>query len=83
MNRDFITFRSITPAQQAQRILRHAGLEAALSRTPRALEQLGCGYCLRLRPEHTQRALVLLQQAGVPFRRIYSEENGRMEERLL
>lgn len=83
MNRDFITFRSITPAQQAQRILRYAGLEAVLSRTPRALEQLGCGYCLRLRPENTQQALVLLQQAGVPFRKIYSEENGHMEERLL
>ena len=31
MNRDFITFRSITPAQQAQRILRRAGLDAAIS----------------------------------------------------
>lgn len=54
-----------------------------LGRTPRALEQQGCGYCLRLRPEHTQQALVLLQQAGVSFRKIYSEENGYMEERLL
>lgn len=83
MNRDFITFRSITPAQQAQRVLRHAGVEAVLGRTPRALEQQGCGYCLRLRPEHTQQVLVLLQQAGVSFRKIYSEENGHMEERLL
>ena len=83
MNRDFITFRSITPAQQAQRILRRVGLDAAISRTPRALEQLGCGYCLRLRPTHTQQAILLLQQAGVQFRKVYSEENGRMEERLL
>jgi hypothetical protein len=47
------------------------------------LEQLGCGYCLRLRPTHTQQAILLLQQAGVQFRKVYSEENGRMEERLL
>lgn len=83
MKRDFITFRSITPAQQAQRVLRRAGVDAVLSRTPRALEQLGCGYCLRLRPEHTWRAMALLQQAGVTFRKIYSEENGLVEEKLL
>lgn len=83
MNRDFITFRSITPAQQAQRVLRRAGVDAVLSRTPRALEQLGCGYCLRLRPEHTRQALQLLQQDGVQFRKIYSEENDRVEEKRL
>ena len=83
MNRDYITFRSITPAQQAQRLLRQAGMDAVLSRTPRALEQLGCGYCLRLYPQDTQQAILRLQQAGIQFRKIYSEENGHMEERLL
>ena len=82
MKRDFITFRSITPAQQAQRILRQSGVDAVLSRTPRVMEQMGCGYCLRLYPEHTQQAAHLLRQAGVQFRKIYSEENGLVEERL-
>ena len=80
MKRDFITFRSITPAQQAQRLLRRGGVETILGRTPRALEQQGCGYCLRLRPEDTQRSLLLLRQAGVNFRKVYSEEDGVMEE---
>ena len=51
MNRDFITFQSITPAQQAQRILLRAGMDGLLQRTPRALAQAGCGYCLRNCPQ--------------------------------
>ena len=82
MKRDFITFRSITPAQQAQRLLRRGGVESILQRTPRALEQQGCGYCLRLRPEERDRAILLLQQGGVHFRKVYSEINGVLEEVL-
>lgn len=83
MNRDFITFRSITPAQRAQRLLRREGMETLLQRTPRSLEQAGCGYCLRLRPEHTGRAANLLQQEGVPFRRIFAVRDGQLEELTL
>ncbi len=83
MKRDFITFRSITPAQQAQRALRRGGVEVILQRTPRQMEQLGCGYCLRLRPEDRERAVSLLQQTGISFRKIYTGENGMVEEVLL
>lgn len=83
MNRDFITFRSITPAQQAQRILLRAGMDGLLQRTPRALAQAGCGYCLRLRREQTAAAADLLRRDGVPCRGIYREENGQWEELML
>ena len=83
MNRDFITFRSITPAQQAQRLLQRAGVDAMLQRTPRQMEQLGCGYCLRLRPEDRGQALVLLKQSGVQFHRVFTQENGALEELTL
>ncbi len=83
MKRDFITFRSITPAQQAQRLLRRGGVEANLQRTPRIMEQQGCGYCLRLRPEYRQQALSLLQQSGVSYRKLYTGDNGQMEEVIL
>lgn len=83
MNRDFITFRSITPAQQAQRILYRAGMDALLQRTPRHLEQAGCGYCLRTRQDQTEAAVALLRRASVPFRRIYRESNGQWEELTL
>ncbi len=83
MNRDFITFRSITPAQQAHRLLRRSGVEAVLQRTPRFMEQQGCGYCLRLRPEDRMRALSLLQQGGLRFRKLYTQDNGVVEEVVL
>lgn len=83
MKRDFITFRSITPAQQAQRVLRRGGVETVLQRTPRWMEQQGCGYCLRLRPQDTPDAVMLLQQSGVDYRKIYTGENGAVEEVLL
>lgn len=83
MKRDFITFRSITPAQQAQRVLHRGGVEAMLSRTPRYMEQRGCGYCLRLRQEDRERALMLLRRAGVNFQKLYTEENGLAEELVL
>lgn len=83
MKRDFITFRSITPAQQAQRVLHRGGVESVLSRTPRYMEQRGCGYCLRLRPQDRERALMLLQRTGMSFQKLYTEENGVAEELVL
>ena len=83
MSRDFITFRSITPAQQAQRALHRAGMDTLLQRTPRYLAQNGCGYCLRPRREQTLAAAEALRQAGVPVRGIYREENGQWEELTL
>ena len=83
MKREFITFRSITPAQRAQRLLRQGGVEAILQRTPRQMEQMGCGYCLRLRPEDRGTALLLLQQSAVPFNRVFTQENGMLEELML
>ena len=79
MKTDYITFRSITPAQQAQRILRQAGVDTILQRTPRHMEQQGCGYCLRLRPQDRSRAVSLLQQSGIQFRKLYTEDQGLQE----
>ncbi len=83
MSRDFITFRAITPAQQAQRILQRSGMDAMLQRTPRYLAQNGCGYCLRPYREQTAAAVELLRREGVPVRGIYREENGQWEELAL
>ena len=74
MKRDYITFRSITPAQQAQIVLRRGGVESVLQRTPRWMEQQGCGYCLRLRSEQRDLALMLLQQSGVRYQKVYTAD---------
>ena len=83
MNRVFITFRSITPAQWAQRVLRRGGLDTVLQRTPRQLEQRGCGYCLRLRPEDRGHAIQLLQESGIQFNKVFTQEGGTLEELML
>ena len=76
-----ITFRSVTLAQRGDRALSAAGHHCALARTPRWMEEQGCGYCLRLRTEDVMPAVRLLRASQVPFRRIYVQlQNGEVEE---
>lgn len=73
-----ITFRSVTPAQQAERLLRAGGIPCHLGRTPRWMEEQGCGYSLRTtEPE----AITMLRSHNIPFRKVYRQgEKGVMEE---
>ena len=77
----FITVRSVTFGQRAESVLRKNGLSCSLQRTPRWMEEQGCGYCLRLRTEDISPAVQLLRTAGVPFRRVYVQLwDGEVEE---
>ena len=71
MKQDFITFRSITPAQRAQRLLRSSGIETILQRTPAYLRERGCSYCLRVDPGNGERALRQLESAGISYSKYY------------
>lgn len=76
-----ITFRSVTPAQRGEGILRRAGIECSVQRTPRWMEAKGCGYSLRLRQRDLKVAMELLRRHQMPFRKVYlRRENGTMEE---
>ena len=44
-----ITFRSVTFAQRGERALRQAGINCELQRTPRWMEESGCGYSLSVK----------------------------------
>ena len=79
MNIYCITFRSVTHAQRGDRVLREAGLRCALARTPRWMEERGCGYCLRLRNEW-KAAAAALNRAGVEYRKIYRQTADGAEE---
>ena len=75
----FITFRSVTLAQQGENTLRKAGIGCRLLRTPRWMEEQGCGYCLRLRREEMDSVLEILQQGKVQFRKVYRQlDNGNV-----
>lgn len=76
-----ITFRSVTPAQRAERLLRNAGLTCTLGRTPRWMEEQGCGYSLRVRTLDMAAVAAMLRANKVAFRKIYLQrENGNLEE---
>ena len=81
MKNCLITFRSVTPAQRAEEVLQRAGVACTIQRTPKWMEEKGCGYSIRLDCRDVMVAAVLLRDAGVTFRRAYSlGEGGRVEE---
>ena len=71
MNIYYITFRSVTPAQRGERMLRKMGLGCTLQRTPRWMQENGCGYCPRLTTDRIGEAVQILGRAGVPYRKVY------------
>ena len=77
----FITVRSVTYGQRAESVLHRGGIRSSLQRTPRWMEEQGCGYCLRLYTEDIVPAVRLLRAGQVPFRRVYvQKESGEVEE---
>ena len=81
MQMDYITFRSVTPAQRGQRMLQSAGIDCNLQRTPRWMEEKGCGYSLRLWTNEPGQAVAALRMAGVPLRKVYLQmQDGEMKE---
>lgn len=81
MNVYFITFRSVTYAQRAERVLGRSGIRCSLQRTPRWMEEQGCGYSLRVQTDSIRTAAQLLRQEQLPLRKIYAQrEDGKLEE---
>ncbi len=81
MEKAYLTFRSITFAQRAEHVLRPLGIFCTLRRTPRWMEEQGCGYCLQLRYRDAPAVAQLLKERGIPYRRAYvQKENGALEE---
>lgn len=80
MNVYYITFRSVTHAQRGERALGEQGVRCLIQRTPKWMEQQGCGYCLRLRTEDIAEAARTLERRNIPLRKIYLQrEDGGLE----
>ena len=48
------------------------------------MEELGCGYSLRLRRKNAGQALEILKQNGITYRKVYLQrEDGVFEELAL
>ena len=78
-----ITFRSVTPAQRGEMVLRQQGIGCALQRTPRVLAEQGCGYSLRVRQGQLKAAVELLRTKGIAYRKVYAIREGNPEEVVL
>lgn len=77
----YITFRSVTPAQRGESLLRKSGFRCVIQRTPRWMQENGCGYCLRLTTDRIGDAVRLLEWAGLQFRKVYRQnQEGNTEE---
>ena len=77
----YITVRSVTFAQRGDRVLTGQGIRCTVQRTPRWMEEQGCGYCLRVWTEDVHQAVRLLNEAGVPIRKVYVQRtDGQLEE---
>ena len=77
----YITFRSVTFAQRGERLAREKGFRCSLLRTPRWMEERGCGYCLRFWTEDVGPVLNLLRQNQIPMRKVYIQgRDGQLEE---
>lgn len=75
------TFRSVTPAQRGEGVLQRAGISCNLRRTPRWMEEQGCGYSVRVPFHEAVRCAEILRSQQIPFRKIYLlRDNGTAEE---
>lgn len=80
----FITFHSVTFAQRGESELKRVGISCNVQRTPRWMEEQGCGYSLRVRCKDISMAVELLRHRQVPFRKVYLRgEDGTLEETAL
>lgn len=77
----FITFRSVTFAQRAEALLTRNNMRCTLQRTPRWMEEQGCGYALKLWTKDVIPAVELLRGEQVPMRKIHAQRgDGQLEE---
>lgn len=80
----YITFRSVTFAQRGERILTKGGFHCSLQRTPKWMEEQGCGYALRIWTQDIRQAQNLLRQERVSMRKLYRQgHDGQLEEMTL
>ena len=80
----FITFRSVTFAQRGEHELQRMGIHCNIQRTPRWMEEQGCGYSLRVPVREISRVIVLMSGEKLPYRKVYcSGTQGRWEEMSL
>jgi len=77
----YITFRSVTFAQRAEKMLQKKNIRAGIMRTPRWMEEQGCGYALKIWVKDIAAVVRLLRENQIQLRRVYQYRGeGDLEE---
>ena len=77
----FITFRSLTYAQRGEQTLRSGGIKSRMRRTPRWMEERGCGYGVEITAPELRQPLELLRRQQIPWRKTWIlYDTGEVEE---
>ena len=85
MKYSLITFRSVTPAQRGERVLQRQGYSCSLQRTPRWMQEQGCGYSIRFEDNAKKLVENTASELGIKIRAFYnevSENNGVTYKKL-
>ena len=81
MNEAYLTFRSVTSAMEALRLLNRSGIRANLRRTPEAIRSRGCGYSLGVAVHRAEEAMQVLRSREAFFEKcFYRERDGSWRE---
>ena len=77
---NMLVCRSLTYAQRAAKLLRKNGLFAAEAKVPQEISAEGCGYGVKVRPRDADKAISMLDEAGIAVRKVvglYSDGSAR------
>ena len=82
MRKCIITFRSITPAQRSEALLKQAGIACKLQRTPKWMAEKGCGYSLHLENKDVLAAISVMREAEISHQKVYVLTDRGIPEEL-
>lgn len=71
-----IVCRSLTYAQRTEAALERAGITAKILRSPRSVTEEGCSHSVRVSERKLSDALLVLNRAGLPPRKIFVADSS-------
>ena len=78
----WMTARSLTQAQKMVRVLKSAGIDAALQRARGTAAAKGCGYMIGIKRQEEKRAKDVLYSAGIVPLHLVGERQEEAEHDL-
>lgn len=70
-----IVCRTLTYAQRTAAALERTGIRARILRSPQSISGEGCSHCVRVARSDLDRALIVLDRAGLQPKRVFAAQN--------